>query len=82
MKPDEKLTIAAWGGDSSKGYQSGVRKELSEQTSIWISKILEYAPDKKKLDVLDVGTGPGFFAISLARLGHNVSAIDVTPDMI
>ena len=36
----------------------------------------------EKLHVLDVGTGPGFFAILLRELGFSVVAIDLTPAML
>jgi ubiquinone/menaquinone biosynthesis C-methylase UbiE len=38
------------------------------------------APDS--LRVLEVGTGPGFFAILLCELGCDVTAIDLTPAML
>ncbi len=34
------------------------------------------------LRVLEIGTGPGFFAILLCELGHAVTAIDLTPAML
>ena len=34
------------------------------------------------LRVLDIGTGPGFFAIILCELGYDVTAVDLTPAMI
>ena len=44
--------------------------------------ILEYAPSKDCLDILDIGTGPGFFPIVLSQGGHNVTGIDLTENMI
>ena len=34
------------------------------------------------LRVLEVGTGPGFFAIILCEMGYNVTAVDLTPAML
>lgn len=34
------------------------------------------------LHVLDIGTGPGFFAIILCELGYDVTAVDLTPAML
>ena len=48
----------------------------------WRKLILSYAPPKECLRILDVGTGPGFFAINLAMAGHNVTAVDVTEEML
>ena len=36
----------------------------------------------RKMNILDVGTGPGFFAIILTLAGHNVVGIDITEEMI
>lgn len=41
-------------------------------------------PDKQRQDihVLDIGTGPGFFAILLAEQGYAVTAVDYTESML
>ena len=36
----------------------------------------------RDLRVLDIGTGPGFFAVILAKAGYRVTAIDLTPAML
>ena len=36
----------------------------------------------ESISVLDVGTGPGFFAILLAESGFHVTAVDMTPEML
>ena len=38
--------------------------------------------DAASIRVLEVGTGPGFFAILLAELGYDVTAVDLTPAML
>lgn len=38
--------------------------------------------DWQKMKILDVGTGPGFFAIIMAQEGHEVTAVDCTEAML
>ncbi len=77
-------TYRFWGGIHSEDYKRGVSKELQndEIKDRWVRAILENAPDKERLRILDIGTGPGFFTIVLTGLGHDVTGIDVTPNML
>ena len=47
-------------------------------------EIAAHFPGRKAdtIRVLDIGTGPGFFAILLRELGHDVTAIDLTAAML
>lgn len=38
--------------------------------------------ERQSIRILDVGTGPGFFAIILAEAGYQVTAVDYTPAML
>lgn len=68
---------------SAQSYSGGVQNELSSPLrNVWLRKIERYAPDKNPLDVLDVGTGPGFFAVILGQEGHNITAVDYSSDML
>jgi ubiquinone/menaquinone biosynthesis C-methylase UbiE len=68
---------------SSNNYNNIINDELqSYRPHEWRSLILSRAPDKPVLDILDVGTGPGFFAIILSQAGHRVTGIDCAEGMI
>ncbi|MCH3963767.1 MAG: class I SAM-dependent methyltransferase [Clostridium sp.] len=68
---------------AAENYSSNIQKELNSfKKSVWTDIIMENAPEKKKLDILDAGTGPGFFAIILSLAGHRVTAVDCTEKMI
>lgn len=49
---------------------------------IWIEILKEKIALKDGGSVLDIGTGPGFFAINLALMGYQVTGIDLTPAML
>ena len=73
-----------WNGRSNE-FCSLRKLELnSEKRKLWISEIEDNLNDIrcKKLKVLDIGTGTGFFAIILASLGHEVIGIDLCENMI
>ena len=60
----------------------------TDQRQRWSSclrdEITRHFPDRAthELRVLEIGTGPGFFAILLCELGYDVTAIDLTPAML
>ena len=83
---DENKTY--WSG-RAEGYSEVNRLELStEQRQKWKaclrSEIARRFPNRasEQLRVLEVGTGPGFFAILLYELGYDVTAVDLTPAML
>lgn len=80
--------VAYW-SKRAPGYAEVNRAELGGgQLAVWGREldqcIQERFADRPRADVrvLDVGTGPGFFAITLARMGYSVSAVDYTPAML
>ena len=48
----------------------------------WQEELEARLPQGSPLNILDVGTGTGFFAILMAQLGHKVTGIDLTPAML
>jgi SAM-dependent methyltransferase len=68
----------------TSGYSKVNEKELSsEQKEKWLSAIIPHFPgERKQIKILDMGTGPGFFAIILAEAGFQVTAVDCTESMI
>ena len=67
----------------SRDFSAVRRKELaSHDAAAWQSYIMRYLPHGRRLHILDIGTGPGFLAILMARLGHHVTAIDSSAGMI
>lgn len=64
-------------------YSELISTELStDGAERWLPVLQENGIGDEPLRILDIGTGPGFFAIILARLGHDVVAVDYTEAML
>ena len=84
MNQDEILdTLTSYWTDRAQSYSAQNIAEMNDwRRQAWRELILSHAPQKECLRVLDIGTGPGFFAINLALAGHEVTAVDVTGEML
>ncbi|WP_148136999.1 class I SAM-dependent methyltransferase [Candidatus Formimonas warabiya] len=81
MNPEQKL-IKNW-TEGSNNYSNLIKAELNcFKKQAWTEIILENAGKSTPMNILDVGTGPGFFAIIMSQAGHQVTAIDCTEAMI
>ena len=77
-----KERIAGYWSKRSESFQAQRRAELhSSMADRWLLEIQKYLP-QRKLKILDVGCGSGFFTILLGKQGHEVLGTDLTPDMI
>lgn len=79
----------AYWSNRAPGYSEVNRSELrSGQRQVWggtLSELIEnHYPGRERetIAVLDIGTGPGFFAIILAEMGYQVTAVDYTESML
>lgn len=88
MKSLQEEILDYW-GKRAPGYSEYNQQELlDERREKWrrtlLSLIEKQFPDReaKELQVLDVGTGPGFFAILLKEAGYSVTAVDCTEEML
>lgn len=67
----------------AKDFSAVRRNELRDEISLrWLREMESRLPAGRALDVLDAGTGTGYFAILLARAGHRVTGIDLTEAML
>lgn len=62
-----------------------IREFQSYKHDLWQQEIGQYLPpfaESGPLQILDIGTGTGFFTFLLSEMGHEVTGIDLTPEMI
>ncbi|MDF2644916.1 MAG: rRNA ((747)-C(5))-methyltransferase, partial [Paenibacillus sp.] len=53
-----------------------------EQRQKWTKLLLFLLNLHMEADVLDVGTGPGFLALQLAKLGYRTTGVDLSTEML
>ena len=68
--------------DVNKGELAGISRH--SWSAVLHDAISSHYPGRpaESIRVLDIGTGPGFFAIVLAEQGYSVTAVDLTPEML
>ena len=78
-----KETIKKYWGKSAHNYSRSVRRGMrsTREKTAW-QEIFTETFGKEKLNILDVGTGPGIVAFRLAELGHDVTGVDLSEEMI
>lgn len=80
---DAKAYITDYWKERASGFKKLRQQELaSEKYALWQQEIASRLPHGKALKILDIGCGAGFFSILLAKSGHEVTGIDLTPNMI
>lgn len=71
-----------WTGRVEKFEALRLDELNSNKRQRWLDELRRYLPAGKRLDILDIGTGTGFFSFLLAAEGHCVTGIDLTEEMI
>lgn len=75
--------IQAYWTKRAASYSEMIEGNLADAHAAKWSKVLTRSlAGVPEGPILDIGTGPGFFAILLAQAGYAVTAIDYTPSML
>ena len=84
MNNIENNIISYW-DRRAPSYTDVIRKNLAgEWDAVWADMLISHFPQGEPADlrVLDIGTGPGFYAIILAERGYRVTAVDFSEKML
>jgi len=69
--------------NSASIYNGIIEGELSGlKKGSWEKILHDHIKNDTQLNILEIGTGPGFFAILLAQMGHMVTAVDFSKEML
>ena len=81
--PDIKSRVVSYWSKRADSFSQHKHAEMhSEKVNLWRNEFEKLLPEKEGLKILDVGCGAGFFEAVLAPMGHKVTGIDLTPEMI
>lgn len=74
--------IASYWDQRSSGYSLDNQEELIYDQEKWLDLLAPYLELKPGIKVLDLGCGPGFFSVLLAKQNCQVTAIDYSEKML
>lgn len=78
-----EMKIEKYWNNRANTYSESIKEEMNcFKKKVWSKLIKDKVADKENVKVLDVGTGPGFFAIIMAQMGYDVTAIDSSETML
>lgn len=77
----QEQTIEYW-NSRSKGYSIATRAELEHEPNVLKTIMHNQIGVNRKFRVADMGTGAGWAAITMAKLGHDVVAVDNSENML
>jgi len=66
----------------SEVYSTGIVEYSEEERTAWKNMLSSMLGGKQHLEILDVGTGPGQLALMFAEMGHHVTAVDLSTNML
>ncbi len=84
MENTREKIISYW-DRRAPSYSDVIGKNMEDRwDEVWAELLISHFPegDPGDLRVLDIGTGPGFYAIILAERGYRVTAVDFSESML
>ena len=81
MNNFKEVIIDRW-ENSAEGYNTYIQGEINTFKEREWTKLILAEINNEKLNILDIGTGPGFFSLILSKKGHKLTGIDCSKEMI
>ena len=67
----------------AEGYSDSIIDDLEcDNFHKWLDVIEKHVGNDHPLNVLDIGTGPGFFPVLMGQRGHRITAVDYAEAML
>jgi len=82
LKKEIKEQVKDYWNLRANGFSSAIEEELNTPSYEAWKEVFSKNLTGDHLTVLDDGCGPGFFSVILAQLGHNVTSIDYSEEMV
>lgn len=82
MRPRMKETIERYWDWRSATYHNEFSAIEEQERAVWRKALQTSLPDNHRMNVLDIGTGPGLMALTFAEMGHTVTAVDISSGML
>jgi ubiquinone/menaquinone biosynthesis C-methylase UbiE len=76
------LVRGLWDQAADGGHSYGNLDATDAQREAWTVLLSRLFPSARPLHILDVACGTGFVALVLAELGHSVTGLDVSPEVL
>lgn len=82
MSKTQEAFMNEYWDERSASYSEMNMRQFYSSKDVWENAVFSHVREDRCLKVLDIGTGPGFFAILAALRGHDVTAVDMNENML
>lgn len=82
MEEIKRRSEAYWNERAESFLELRHKEFHSDMSGRWMAELERYLPKSSGLNILDIGTGTGYFSLLLSGAGHQCTGIDLSEEMI